>query len=86
MLKKKTTYFWHLHYGNKHTKCVNFKSYLFLKLEIGLSYIIVIFNQQGTLIYVHGRVSPYSIILINYSFMKAQYSILILEDFLIPYL
>ena len=46
------------HYGNNPMKCVNFKLYLFIKVIIEFSNLIVIVNQQGTLRIVHGRVDP----------------------------
>ena len=37
-------------------KCVNYRLYLFIKVIIEFSNLIVIVNQQGTLKIVHGRV------------------------------
>ena len=36
------------HYGNNPMKCVNVKLYLFIKVIIEFSNLIVIVNQQGT--------------------------------------
>ena len=44
------------HYGNNPMKCVNYRLYLFIKVIIEFSNLIVIVNQQGTLKIVHGRV------------------------------
>ena len=56
-------------------KCVNFKLYLFIKVIIEFSNLIVIVNQQGTLRIVHGRVDPSSYYLIRILSMEAQSAI-----------
>ena len=49
-----------VHYGNNPMKCVNLNLYLFIKIIIEFSNLIVIVNQQGTLRISHGRVDPSS--------------------------
>ena len=53
-------------------KCVKMKLYLFIKVIIEFSNLIVIVNQQVTLRIVHGRVDPSSYHLIRILSMKAQ--------------
>ena len=65
-----------VHYGNNPMKCVNLKLYLFIKVIIEFSNLIVIVNQQGTLRIVHGRVDPSSYHLIRILSMEAQSAIL----------
>ena len=52
-------------------KCVIFKLYLYIKVIIEFSNLIVIVNQQGTLRIVHGRVDPSSYHLIRILSMEA---------------
>ena len=56
-------------------KCVNFKLYLFIKVIMEFSNLIVIVNQQGTLRIVHGRVDPSSYYLIRILSMEAHSAI-----------
>ena len=61
---------------------MNFKLYLFIKVIIEFSNLIVIVNQQGTLRIVHGRVNPYSNDLIHIFSERVQFDILGISSFL----
>ena len=63
------------HYGNNPMKCVIFKLYLYIKVIIEFSNLIVIVNQQGTLRIVHGGVDHFNYYLNPILSMEAQAAI-----------
>ena len=64
-----------MHYGNNPMKCVIFKLYLYIKVIIEFSNLIVIVNQQGTLRIVHGGVDHSNYYLNPILSMEAQAAI-----------